>query len=258
MKIVSWNVNSIRARLERAVAWVRREAPDVLALQEVKVVDADFPREPFEELGYHVETFGQKTYNGVALLTREPVGDVVRGLPGDAADAEKRLIAGTVGGVRVVNVYVPNGREADTPPFEAKLAWLGRLHDLLADTVAADTPLLLLGDFNIAPDERDVHDVEAWRGKVHFHPREHEALARLQALGLEDLFRVHHDEAGRYSWWDYRQLAFPRNAGLRIDLILGTAAARRRAVACDIDRDERKGSKPSDHAPVWVELAAST
>jgi exodeoxyribonuclease-3 len=257
MKIVTWNVNSIRARLERATSWVKRHAPDVLALQEVKVVDADFPREPFEALGYHVETFGQKTYNGVALLTREPPQDVVRGFPDDAAEAERRLIAATVRGVRIVNVYVPNGREVDTPPFEGKLAWLARLRSFLDSTASSGSPLVVLGDFNIAPEDRDVHDPDAWRGQVHFHPREHAALAHIQAFGLVDLFRVHHAEAGRFSWWDYRRLAFPRNAGLRIDLILGTEKARARAVACDIDRDERKGAKPSDHAPVWVELADS-
>ncbi|MGE0193653.1 MAG: exodeoxyribonuclease III [Planctomycetota bacterium] len=257
MKIVSWNVNSIRARAERAEAWVRKHAPDVLALQETKVVDEDFPREPFEALGYHVETFGQKTYNGVALLSRSRPQDIVRGLHDDEPDAERRLLAATVDGIRIVNVYVPNGREVDTPPFAYKLAWLGRLRAFLDATAKPSMPLVVLGDFNIAPDERDVYDPEAFRGQVHFHPREHEALAGVRAFGLSDLFREHHREGGRYSWWDYRQLGFPRNAGLRIDLILGTETIAERSTACDIDRDERKGSKPSDHAPVWVDLAAS-
>ncbi|MCA9315340.1 MAG: exodeoxyribonuclease III [Planctomycetes bacterium] len=257
MKIVSWNVNSIRARAERAEAWVRKHEPDVLALQETKVVDEDFPREAFKALGYHVETFGQKTYNGVAILSRTKPEDVVRGLPDDDEDAERRLLAATVDGVRIVNVYVPNGREVDTPPFEYKLAWLGRLRAFLDATATPAAPLIVLGDFNIAPDERDVYDPDAFRGHVHFHPREHKALAGVCAFGLSDLFREHHREGGRYSWWDYRQLGFPRNAGLRIDLILGTEAVAERSTACDIDRDERKGAKPSDHAPVWVDLAAS-
>ncbi len=257
MKIATWNVNGIRSRVERVVAWIGRHRPDVLALQETKVVDPDFPRAPFEELGYHVETFGQKAYNGMALLARTPPEDVVRGLPDDAPDAERRLLAATFDGVRVVDVYVPNGREVDTPPFEFKLDWFRRLRGFLDATSSPADPLVILGDFNVAPDERDVHDPDAWRGQVHFHPREHEALRTLCAFGLEDLYRRHHEEGGRYSWWDYRQLAFPRNAGLRIDLILGTPPAARRATACEIDRDERKGTKPSDHAPVWVELAPS-
>jgi exodeoxyribonuclease-3 len=254
MKIATWNVNSIRQRLPRVHAWLVAEQPDVVALQETKVTDDDFPRAPFEALGYRVETFGQKTYNGVALLSLEPLKDVVRGFPDDTEDAPRRLLAATVGGVRVVNVYVPNGESVTSEKFAFKLAWLERLRGWLAAGVRASEPLLVLGDFNVAPEDRDVHFPDAWRGQVLFHPKEHEALARLRALGLADLFRKHHEEGGVYTWWDYRALSFPKNDGLRIDLILGTGAALARCTECRVFRDERKGEKPSDHVPVVATL----
>ena len=250
MKIATWNVNSIRSRLDRALALLARHEPDVLCVQEIKVQDDQFPTEAFQAAGYHVEVFGQKTWNGVALISRKPPEDVVRGFPEDGSDAQARLIAGTFEGLRVIDVYVPNGQDVDSEKFAYKLAWLQQLHESISAAHEPGDDVLLLGDFNIAPDERDVHDPEAYRGKVHFHPKEHEALARLTSWGLFDLFRKHHDEAGLYSWWDYRRLGFPKNRGLRIDLILGTASVLERCSACEIDRDERKGSKPSDHAPV--------
>jgi exodeoxyribonuclease-3 len=254
MRITTWNVNSIRQRLDRVRAWLFAHQPDVACLQETKVVDDDFPRAPFEDLGYAVETFGQKTYNGVALLSRKPVTDVTRGFPGDADDAQRRMIAATVAGVRIVNVYVPNGEAPDSPKFAFKMEWLARLTDWLRAAAATTNSLVVLGDFNIAPEERDVHFLDEWRGHVHFHPREHEALAKIRAVGLEDVFRRHHEEGGHYSWWDYRGLAFPRNDGLRIDLILASAAVAQRSKGCEIDRPERKGEKPSDHVPVTLTL----
>jgi exodeoxyribonuclease-3 len=261
LRIVTWNVNSIRSRLDRAVAWTERERPDVLCLQEIKTTDELFPAAPFEELGYHVETFGQKTYNGVAILSRKPLRDVVRGLPGDGPDDQRRLLAATVGGkakplrpLRVINVYVPNGQSPTSDKFVYKLAWLARLRDFLATAADPDDPLILLGDFNIAPEERDVRYPELWRGGIHFHPEEHKALAHLTSWGLFDLFRKHHEEGGFYSWWDYRQLAFQKNNGLRIDLVLGTAPVLARSKDARIDREERKGESPSDHAPVIVEI----
>ncbi len=254
MKVCTWNVNSIRSRLERILAWTRREEPDLLCFQEIKTTDKLFPAAPFTELGYHVETWGQPTYNGVAILSRTRLADVTRGLPGDGPEAQRRLIAATVKGVRIINVYVPNGQSPESDKFLFKLEWLGRLRDWLDATASPSEPLLLLGDFNIAPDERDVHDPERWRGKVHFHPKEHEALARITAWGLFDLFRKHHTEGGFYSWWDYRQLAFPKNHGLRIDLVLGTAPMLDRCKGSTIHRDERKGEGPSDHVPVVVEI----
>lgn len=254
MKVATWNVNSIRSRVERVLAWTAREMPDVLCFQEIKTTDELFPRAPFEELGYQIETFGQPTYNGVAILSRTDPKDVERGLPGDLPEAQKRLIAATVEGVRIVNVYVPNGQSPESDKFVFKLEWLARLRDWLEASASPAAPLLLLGDFNIAPDDRDVHDPALWRGKVHFHPKEHAALARITEWGLFDLFRKHHTEGGFYSWWDYRQLAFPKNKGLRIDLVLGTAPLLERCKGSAIHRDERKGEGPSDHAPVVVEL----
>ena len=254
MKVATWNVNSIRSRVERVLAWTQREMPDVLCLQEIKTTDELFPAAPFEELGYHVETFGQPTYNGVAILSCTRPKDVERGLPGDAPDAQRRLIAATIKSVRIINVYVPNGQSPESDKFVFKLEWLARLRDWLEATASPSDPLLLLGDFNIAPDDRDVHDPDLWRGKIHFHPKEHAALARITAWGLHDLFRKHHTEGGFYSWWDYRQLAFPKNKGLRIDLALGTEPLLERCKGSMIHRDERKGEGPSDHAPVVVEL----
>jgi exodeoxyribonuclease-3 len=254
VKVATWNVNSIRSRVERVLAWTQREMPDVLCFQEIKTTDELFPRTRFEDLGYHVETFGQPTYNGVAILSRTTPKELERGLPGDAPDAQKRLIAATVKGVRIVNVYVPNGQSPESDKFVFKMEWLARLRDWLEASASPEDPLLLLGDFNIAPDERDVHDPERWRGQVHFHPLEHAALARITEWGLFDLFRKHHTEGGFYSWWDYRKLAFPKNYGLRIDLVLGTAPLLKRCKGSAIHRDERKGEGPSDHAPVMVEI----
>lgn len=254
MKIVTWNVNSIRTRLERAKAWVAAHQPDVLCLQEIKVVDEVFPREVFEGLGYHVETYGQKTYNGVAILSRSAPTDVVRGLPHDGPDAEARAISATIDGVRVICVYVPNGKKITSDKFAYKLDWLTRLLENLDTTCDPEAPLVLLGDFNIAPEDRDVYDPEAWRGKVHFHPVEHAMLDRIKAWGLRDVYRKHEESAGKYSWWDYRGGAFPRDRGLRIDLVLATESAYAACTACEIDREERKepkgADKPSDHAPV--------
>lgn len=254
MKIATWNVNSIRARLDRVFAWTERERPDVLCMQETKVPDEDFPVSRFADLGYRVETYGQRGYNGVAILSLKPLTRIERGLPGDGPDAQRRLIAATVGGLRVVNVYVPNGQSPESEKFVFKLEWLARLRDYLKTALEEAESLLLLGDFNIAPDDRDVHDPALWRGKIHFHPKEHAALARITGWGLFDLFRKHHTEGGFYSWWDYRQLAFPKNKGLRIDLILGTEPMLERCKGSQIHRDERKGEGPSDHAPVVVEI----
>lgn len=255
MKIATWNVNSIRSRVERVAAWTARERPDVLCFQEIKTTDDLFPLEPFAALGYHVEIFGQKTYNGVAILSLSPITKVVRNLPDDEPDAPRRLIAGTVGGVRIVNVYVPNGQSPESEKFVYKLDWLARLRAFLETTAKPANPLVLLGDFNIAPEERDVRYPDLWRGHIHFHPKEHAALARIISWGLYDLLRKHHEEGGLYSWWDYRQLAFQKNNGLRIDLILGTKKVLARCRAVTIFRDERKGESPSDHVPVVAEIA---
>jgi exodeoxyribonuclease-3 len=245
MKIATWNVNSIRARLARVVAWTERELPDVLCMQEIKVPDEEFPLAPFTDLGY----------NGVAILSRLPIEDVERGLPGEGPDDHRRLIAATVGGIRVIDVYVPNGQSPESEKFAYKMEWLARLRDYLEATIRKTKPLLLLGDFNIAPEERDVRYIDLWRGHIHFHPKEHQALGRITALGLHDLFRQHHEEGGFYSWWDYRALAFQKNNGLRIDLMLANEPLRKRCTSCVMHRDERKGETPSDHIPVVAEFS---
>ncbi len=253
MRIATWNVNSVRMRLERLLSWLERRRPDVLALQETKSTDETFPRAPLEAAGYVVETFGQKTWNGVALLSKTPLEEVRRGLDGPTGE-EARSIAARVDGVRVVGVYVPNGQSPDSPKFPYKLDWIRRLRGLLERTASPEDPVVVLGDFNVAPKDEDVHDPEAWRGHVLFHPDEHAALAYLRAWGLSDLLRLHDARPGVFTWWDYRQLSFPRNAGLRIDLVLGTQAVARRTTGVLVDRDERKGKKPSDHAPVVLFL----
>jgi len=255
MKIVTWNVNSVRARLPRVVEWITRQQPDVLCMQETKTVDADFPRAEFEALGYHLELFGQKTYNGVAIASRVTATAVVRGLPDDPLDADRRLIAGTFGGVRVIGVYVPNGTEVGSERFAFKLAWFRRLRTMLEATATPRDPVLICGDFNVAPEDRDVYDPEAWRGRLLFHPDEQAALRHVMAWGLVDAFRLHEPGGGHYSWWDYRSGAFHRGWGLRIDLVLMTESLAARCRAVTIDREARKGEKPSDHAPVVADLA---
>lgn len=250
MKIVTWNVNGIRPRLERLLAWTEEHAPDVLCLQETKVEDDAFPRAAFEERGFHVAAYGQKTYNGVAIISRETPTELMYGFPDDGPDADRRLLAGTFGMLRLYCAYVPNGQTPESDQFATKLDWLRRLHDHVDATCGRRTRILLAGDFNIAPEARDVYDPERYRGQVHFHPDEHEALARLAEWGFMDLFRKHHPEGGLYSWWDYRAGAFQRNHGLRIDLLLGTQPLWRHCAACAIDRDERARERPSDHVPV--------
>jgi len=255
MKIATWNVNGIRARQAQVQELIDREQPDVLCLQEIKTTDDGFPTDVFADLGYQAEVFGQKTYNGVAILSREPMTKVVRNLPDDEPDAPRRLIAATVGKIRIVNVYVPNGQSPESEKFVYKLDWLVRLRGFLDATAKPGGSLILLGDFNIAPEERDVRYIDLWRGHIHFHPREHQALARITSWGLYDLLRKHHEEGGLYSWWDYRQLAFQKNNGLRIDLILGTRPILKRCTGVEIHRDERKGESPSDHVPVVAEIS---
>jgi exodeoxyribonuclease-3 len=254
MKIATWNVNSIRARLERVLAWVDAARPDVLCLQETKVEDAAFPVEPFAARGYHVALAGQRTYNGVAILSRPEPADVARGLDDGEDDPQARLIAATVDGVRVLCAYAPNGEAPDSEKFPYKLRWLGRLRRYLDGRADPGRPLALCGDFNVAPEARDVCDPEAWSASTLYHPQARGALAEVAAFGLVDVFRQHHAEPGFYSWWDYRMLAFPKNQGLRIDHVLATRPLAERSASAAIDREERKGKQPSDHAPVVVEF----
>jgi exodeoxyribonuclease III len=250
MRIATWNVNSVRARLPRLLPWLERERPDVVCLQETKVVDEDFPLAELDVLGYHVACFGQKTYNGVAILSIEPPSDVVRGMPGDAPDAERRVIAATLEGVRVVSVYVPNGKDVAHPAYAAKLAWLSRLRAYLDGAFEPEQDAVLCGDFNIAPEDGDVWDVALWSGQNLFSDPEKERFRDLLAWGLVDTLRLHHPEAGVFTWWDYRQGAFHRGWGLRIDHVLATRRLAARCAAVEVDRAERRGERPSDHAPV--------
>ncbi len=258
MKVVTWNVNSLRARLARTIALVERHQPDILCLQETKVTDELFPFEEFSLLGYHAATHGQKSYNGVAILSREPLDDVTRGFTGDPAPEQSRVIAGTAGGIRVVNLYVVNGKSIDHPDYQLKLKWLDALNDWLAATCRFEEPVLIVGDFNIAPEDIDVHDPEFWRGQAHCTDAERERFRGLMTGSLRDLFRQCHPEDQRFTWWDYRNGAFHKGHGLRIDLALATPVLAGRCTSVDIDRQERKlttgEGKPSDHAPVIVEL----
>lgn len=252
MLITTWNINSVRARLDNLAAWLGRFQPDVVCLQELKCQDEQFPRAEIEALGYHVATHGQKTYNGVGILARWPVEDVVRGMQDGVEDDHARVIAGTVQGVRVVSVYCPNGQAVGAPAYQYKLEWFDRLRRYLDTRHSPAEPLVLCGDFNVAPEDRDVHDPIAWQGSALVSDAERAALEHVRGFGLVDTFRQHHQEAARFSWWDYRMLAFPKNQGLRIDMVYATQPLAARCTESGIDREARKGKQPSDHAPVWA------
>ena len=254
MKIATWNVNSIRAREQLVVDWLRRVQPDVLCLQETKVIDDDFPTDDFQRLGYAVAMAGQRTYNGVAILSRLPLQEVSVGLHNDAPGADKRLIAVTASGVRILSVYVPNGKSVELPAFQEKLRWLARLRQTLDRGPSPHTDIAVCGDFNIAPDERDLFDPDARRGSVHFHPAEHAALRNVLDFGLVDAYRIHCQEGGRYSWWDYRGAGFRRNQGMRLDFVLVTQSLAARCTAAYMDVEERRRDMPSDHIPVVAEF----
>ena len=254
MKIASWNVNSLNVRLPHLEQWLATFAPDVVGIQETKLEDHKFPEGRLLELGYRNVFAGQKTYNGVALLSRHPIEDVQVGIPG-FEDEQKRAIAGTVNGVRIINLYVVNGQDVGTDKYAYKLRWLEAVHGWLAAELLKYPKLVVLGDFNIAPDARDVHDPAVWNDDhILTSSAEREALQRLLALGLHDGFRLHNDEGGIFSWWDYRQAAFRRNLGLRIDLTLVSEGLRGAAVASGIDRTPRQWERPSDHATAFVVL----
>ena len=253
MKIATWNVNSLNVRLPHLERWLADVQPDIVALQETKLPDERFPRAEIEAMGYHVAFNGQKTYNGVAIVSREPLVDVVTDPP-NLTDPQRRILAATIGGVRVIDLYVVNGKAVGDEKYEYKLDWLRRVRDFVADELSRHDKLIVLGDFNIAPDDRDVHDPEAWRDKILCSPPERDALKALTDLGLADSFRLLNEEAGQYSWWDYRQAGFRRNRGLRIDLILVSDALKASVKAVDIDREPRTWERPSDHTPAILEL----
>jgi exodeoxyribonuclease-3 len=254
LKLATWNVNSIRSRLERLLLWLEKAKPDVLCLQELKVVDDNFPHEAIRAAGYHAAVFGQKTYNGVAILSRQEPRAVCRGFDDGVDDSHARFIAAEIGRLHVLSAYVPNGQTVGSEKYAYKLLWLDRLRAYLARRFTPATPLALCGDLNVARDERDVAHPERWERTVLFHPEVRAALEAVRQWGLGDVVRHHHPEGGIYSWWDYRMLAFPKNDGLRIDHIFATEPLARLCTAASIDRDERKGKQPSDHAPVVAEF----
>ena len=255
MKIASWNVNSLNVRLPHLEQWLTDFAPAVVGLQETKMEDDRFPDGELAALGYRSVFAGQKTYNGVAIISREPATDVQIGIPG-FDDEQQRVIAATVSGVRIINLYVVNGQDVGTDKYAYKMRWLEAVHTWIAAELQAHPDLVVMGDFNIAPDDRDVHDPAVWNDQhILTSAPERAALQGLLDLGLHDAFRLHHDEAGIYSWWDYRQAAFRRDLGLRIDLTLISDALKTRCVAAGIDREPRSWERPSDHAPAWVQLS---
>ncbi len=253
MKIATWNVNSIRVRLPQVLEWLKKENPDVLCLQETKITDEEFPAAAFRDIGYQTVYAGQKTYNGVATLSRAPADDVIASLPNVVGD-QKRLLAATVGAVRVVNVYVPNGEEVGSEKYSYKLSWLKALEKFLVGELKSHPRLVLLGDYNIAPEERDVHDPKRWEGHVLFSDKERTAFQRLVQHGLTDVFRQFDQPEKSFSWWDYRAGAFHRNHGLRIDHILCSASLAAACRGCHIDIEPRQHERPSDHTPVFAQF----
>jgi exodeoxyribonuclease-3 len=253
LKLATWNVNSLAVRLPQLLDWLVANPVDVLVLQETKLVDEKFPQAEIESAGYRVQRFGQKTYNGVALLSRTDATEVQKNIPG-FGDEQARVITGTVEGVRVVGAYVPNGQTPDSDKFAYKMRWLMALRDWLQAELQRHPALVLMGDFNIAPEDRDVHDPAAWAGQVLCTPEERAHFQALLALGLVDSFRLFDQAPKPWTWWDYRNLAFRKNQGLRIDHILVSTALAGRVAACEIDRAPRRNERPSDHAPVIVTL----
>jgi len=255
LKLATWNVNSLSVRLPQLLGWLAANPVDAIVLQETKLTDDKFPQAEIAAAGYRASWFGQKTYNGVALLSRSESVEPVRNIPG-FDDEQARVIAGTVNGLRVIGAYFPNGQAPDSEKFVYKMRWLDALRAWVASELAAHPQLVLMGDFNIAPEDRDVYDPVAWAGQIHCTPQEREHFRQLVALGLHDAFRLFEQPPKSWSWWDYRNLAFRKNQGLRIDHILVSDALKPRVAACTIDKLPRKNERPSDHAPVVVELAA--
>src|SRR5688572_27975001 len=253
MKIASWNVNSLKIRLPQVLQWLDTAKPDVLALQEIKQVNEDFPLAEIQAAGYSAVCSGQKTYNGVAILSRSSLQDVATDIDG-MDNSQRRILAATVGGVRVLNLYVVNGQEVDSEKYHFKLEWLRHVSAYIQAQLQRYPNMVILGDFNIAPDDRDVHDPESWREKILCSTPEREALKNILTLGFKDTFRLFEQEAASFSWWDYRMGAFRRNLGLRIDLVLASHPLAERCRAAGIDKEPRKWERPSDHVPVWAEF----
>lgn len=255
MKIATWNVNSINIRLEQMLGWLSQTGTDVLCLQETKCVDDNFPVEAINTAGYNVEFLGQKSYNGVAILSRHAITDVQKNFPDDDAEAPKRLIAATINDIRIVNTYIPNGTELWTDKFTFKLDWLQRLRRYFDETCVTDEKVLLCGDFNVAPEELDVWSVPEWTGKLHFSKPERAAIHYVKQWGFIDVFRKLNGDVQEFSWWNYREGAWQRNQGLRIDHIWVSSKLSESCSGCWIDKEPRGQERPSDHTPVVAEFA---
>jgi exodeoxyribonuclease-3 len=253
MKLVSWNINSVRARLGQLLEWLEREEPDVVCLQETKVTDNDFPRLEIESMGYTIEAHGQKSYNGVAILARGGLEETSRGFTG-GDDTQKRVVSATASGIRIINLYVPNGKSVGTEHYTKKLEWLDRFMAFLDTEHKPDDPIVICGDLNIAPHDRDTYDPELWRGRILCSEPERERFRSLLNWGLVDALRLRTNDEGVYTWWDYRMSGFRRNRGLRIDHFLVTKPVADRLGEVVVDREARGGEKPSDHAPLVMTL----
>lgn len=260
MKVATFNINGIKARAEALPRWLKAAEPDIALLQEIKSVDDAFPRETFEDMGYHVETHGQKSFNGVAILSKLPLEDVTRGLPGDESDEQARYIEATVvgehTGLRVCGLYLPNGNPAPGPKYDYKLAWMARLESRATELLAQETPFLMAGDYNIIPQVEDARNPELWVKDALHLPQSREAFRRLLNLGLTEAIRARHPQAGLYSFWDYQAGCWNRDDGIRIDHFLLSPDCADMMTDCGIDKEVRGEEKPSDHVPVWVDLAA--
>ena len=254
MRIVSWNINSLRRRQERFLGWLAATKPDVVCLQETKCTDDQFPVLDLKAAGYHSAFHGQKSYNGVAIISKEEPAEVRASLCDEEDDPQARVIAATIGKVRVYSVYAPNGQAVGSPAYDYKMKWYARLRSCL-QREERGRPLAVCGDFNVAPQDEDVYDPALWRGAIMCSEGERQAFQELCGIGLVDTLRLHHREAGLFSWWDYRMLAFPKNRGLRIDAVLANEALAKQCTASGIDREMRKGKEPSDHAPIWAEFS---
>ena len=255
MRIVSWNINSLRKRQDRLLAWLADSKPDIVCLQETKCTDEQFPQLELRAAGYHAAFHGQKSYNGVAILSKLEPQDIRAALCDEDADPQARVIAATIGGMRVFSVYAPNGQAVGSPAYEYKLKWYERLGSCLRAHENTAGDLIVCGDFNVAPRDEDVHDPALWRGAIMCSDGERAAFEALCAGGLVDTLRLHRKETGLFTWWDYRMLSFPKNRGLRIDAVLASRSAAAKCTDAGIDREMRKGKEPSDHAPIWAEFS---
>jgi exodeoxyribonuclease-3 len=253
MKIISWNINSLRKRQDRLLSWLAATQPDIVCLQETKCTDEQFPVLDLKAAGYHSVFHGQKSYNGVAIISKLEPRDVRPALCDEEEDPQARVIAVTIESLRIYSIYAPNGQAVGSPAYDYKMRWYGRLRNCL-QREGRDQRLVVCGDFNVAAKDEDVYDPELWRGAIMCSEGEREAFDELCGIGLVDTLRLHHPEAGLFSWWDYRMLSFPKNRGLRIDAILASKSLAAQCTAAGIDREMRKGTEPSDHAPVWAEF----